>query len=169
MSFVSEFKEFINRGNVMDMAVGVVVGGAFTAIVTSLTTNIIDPLIKFVTGGGGTEISGLVIPVPGSDTGIDFGAFISAIINFLIVAFVLFLVLKAFNKAQNLGGDLTKGLANTVMTKVIGEDGVEKEVEVEMVPPTCPFCLEEIKEGATRCPHCAGALPEPAKPTPKEA
>ena len=167
MSFVSEFKEFINRGNVMDMAVGVVVGGAFTAIVTSLTTDIIDPVIKLLTGG--TEVTGLYIPVPGTDTGIDFSAFISAIINFLIVAFVLFLVVKAFNKAQNLGGDLTKGLASTVMTKVIGEDGVEKEVEVEMVPPTCPFCLEEIKEGATRCPHCAGALPEPAKPTPKEA
>ena len=167
MSFVSEFKEFVNRGNVMDMAVGVVVGGAFTTIVNSLTQDIIQPLINLITGG--TEVSGLIIPVPGMNPGIDFSAFISAIINFLIVAFVLFLVVKAFNKAQNLSGDLTKGLANTMLTKIVGEDGIEKEVEVEMVPPTCPFCLEEIKEGATRCPHCAGALPEPAKPTPKKA
>lgn len=167
MSFVSEFKEFVNRGNVMDMAVGVVVGGAFTTIVNSLTQDIIQPLINLITGG--TEVSGLITPVPGMNPGIDFSAFISAIINFLIVAFVLFLVVKAFNKAQNRSGDLTKGLANTMLTKIVGEDGIEKEVEVEMVPPTCPFCLEEIKEGATRCPHCAGALPEPAKPTPKEA
>lgn len=168
MSLVSEFKEFINRGNVMDMAVGVVVGSAFTAIVASLTSDIVEPAIKLITGGG-TEISGLTIPVPGTDNGIDFSAFLSAIINFLIVAFVLFLVVKAFNKAQNLGGDLTKGLTKTVLTKVVGKDGVEEEVEVEMAPPTCPFCLEEIKEGATRCPHCAGALPEPAKPRAKEA
>ena len=143
MSFVSEFKEFINRGNVMDMAVGVVVGGAFTAIVTSLTTNIIDPLIKFVTGGGGTEISGLVIPVPGSDTGIDFGAFISACINFLIVAFVVFCLVKALNKAKDLSEKLT---------------GAAAEQAAEEPAPVCPFCLEEHKPGATRCPHCGSDL-----------
>ena len=75
----------------------------------------------------------------------------------------MFAVVKAFNKAQNLGGDLSKGL----ISKVAGKDG--EEVEIEMLPPTCPFCLEEIKEGAIRCPHCAGALPEPAAPKPKEA
>ena len=85
--------------------------------------------------------------VPG--TNIDFGAFISAVINFLIVAFVVFLLVKAVNKAQDLG------------SKVLG--GTAKDASKEK-PPVCPYCLEEVKPGATRCPHCAAELPEPAKP-----
>ncbi len=142
--FLSEFKEFINRGNVMDLAVGVIIGGAFTSIVTALTTNIINPLISVIAGGGANTISGLV--VPGTD--IDFGAFISACINFLIVAFVVFMLVKAVNKAQDLGN------------KIVGK---ECACETEKKAPTCPYCLEEVKEGATRCPHCAAAFDEPAK------
>ena len=141
-----EFKEFINRGNVMDLAVAVIIGGAFTAIVTSLTDNIINPLIAVIAGGGADQISGLVVP----GTNIDFGAFISAVINFLIVAFIVFLLVKAVNKAQDLG------------SKVLG---TSKEDEPKEKPPVCPYCLEEVKPGATRCPHCAAELPEPAKPT----
>ena len=96
---LKEFQEFINRGNVMDMAIGVIIGGAFTAIVTSLTDNIINPLIKAVCGGNVGEVSGLVVP----GTEIDFGAFISAVINFLIVAAIVFAMVKALNKAQDLG------------------------------------------------------------------
>lgn len=162
MSLVSEFKEFINRGNVMDMAVGVVVGSAFTGVVTSLTSNVVQPLIDFATGST-NGIPNMSVTVPGTTITFEFSAFISAVINFLLVAIVVFLVVKAFNKAQSLGGDLAKGFVG----KIVGADGLE--VEVEMAPPTCPFCLEEIKEGATRCPHCTGELPEPAKPTPKEA
>lgn len=143
--FIIEFKEFINRGNVMDMAVGVIVGAAFTAIVTSLTNDIINPLIKLVTGGRSAEVAGLTIPVPGSDQPIDFGAFISAIINFLIVAFCVFVMVKAFNKMKDLGKKKSE------------------EEAAEAPAPTCCFCLEEVKEGATRCPHCAAELPEPAK------
>ena len=147
MKFLGEFKEFINRGNVMDLAVAVavavIIGGAFASIVTALTTNIINPLISVVTGGSADTVSGLVVP----GTEIDFGAFISACINFLIVAFVVFLVIKAVNKAQDLGNKIAK-----------------KEKEEEKKPaPTCPFCLEEVKGGATRCPHCAGAFDGPAK------
>ena len=163
MSLVSEFKEFINRGNVMDMAVGVVVGGAFTAIVTSLTGDVVQPLVDFVTGTTEEGIPNLQFTVPGTTITFGFSNFISAVIQFFITAVVVFAVVKAFNKAQNLGGDLSKGL----ISKVAGKDG--EEVEVKMLPPTCPFCLEEIKEGAPRCPHCAGALPEPAAPKPKEA
>lgn len=140
--FLNEFKEFINRGNVMDLAVAVIIGGAFTSIVMALTTNIINPLISVVAGGGADAVSGLVVP----GTEIDFGAFISACINFLIVAFVVFLLVKAVNKAQDLGDKIAK-----------------KEKEEEKPAPTCPFCLEEVKEGATRCPHCAGAFDSPAK------
>lgn len=140
--FLGEFKEFINRGNVMDLAAAVIIGGAFTSIVTELTTNIINPLISVVAGGSADAVSGLVVP----GTEIDFGAFISACINFLIVAFVVFLPIKAVNKVQDLGNKIAK-----------------KEKEEEKPAPTCPFCLEEIKEGATRCPHCAGAFAGLAK------
>ncbi len=140
--FISEFKEFINRGNVMDMAVGVIIGGAFTSIVTALTNNIINPLISMVAGGGAGEISGLV--VPGTD--IDFGAFISACINFLIVAFVVFCLVKAINKAKDLG------------EKIVG--GADGEAGEPESAPVCPFCLEEHKPGATRCPHCGSELPQ---------
>lgn len=140
MSMIDEFKEFINRGNVMDMAVGVIIGGAFTGIVTSLTDDIINPLITLVTGGNGTEIGGLNI------MGMDFGKFISAIINFLIVAFVVFMLVKAINKVQDAAALIAK----------------QKEEEEEAAAPTCPFCLEEVKEGATRCPHCAGVFDAPA-------
>jgi len=141
---VAEFQEFINKGNVMDMAVGIIIGGAFTAIVTALTTNIINPLITVITGGNGTEVGGLVVP----GTAIDFGAFISAIINFLIIALVVFFLVKAVNGARD------------AATKLVGKTEEEEE---EAPAPTCPFCLEEVKEGATRCPHCAGAFDKPAE------
>lgn len=147
MKIIDEFKEFINRGNVMDMAVGVIVGAAFTGIVTSLTNDLINPAIKLFTGDATAGIAGLTIPVPGSEQPIDFGAFISAVINFLIVAFCVFLIVKAFNKMKDLGKKKAEAA----------------EEAAEAAAPTCPFCLEEIKEGATRCPHCAGELPEPAK------
>lgn len=148
--FISEFKEFINRGNVMDLAVGIIIGGAFTAIVTSLTTDIINPLITVIAGGNADTISGLV--VPGTD--IDFGKFLSAIINFLIIALVVFLLIKGINKMQE------------ASTKVLKRN---KDGEAEMLPPVCPFCLEEVKEGATRCCHCAGEFDAPAEPRPAEA
>ncbi len=140
--YIDEFKEFIAQGNVMDMAVGVIIGGAFTAIVTALTNSIINPLITFVTGGG-TDMTGSLV-VPG--TSIDFGAFISAIINFLIVAFIVFNMVKAVNKFKTVAG------------------AQKAEEDAQAAPaPTCPHCLEEVKEGATRCPHCAGEIPGGAK------
>ncbi len=143
MGMVAEFKEFINKGNVMDMAVGVIIGGAFTAIVTSLTDHVINPLITAITGGG-TDMSGTLV-VPGTD--IDFGAFLSAVINFLIVALIVFFLVKAMNKLKSATEALTK----------------KQEEEEAAAAPTCPFCLEEVKEGATRCPHCAGVFDSPAK------
>lgn len=154
MGFVSEFKEFINKGNAMDMAVGVIVGGAFTAIVTSLTNDILNPAIQAVTTSAGVDgkeaLSGLVIPVS-EGVAINFAAFISAIINFFIIALVVFCMVKALNGMKNAG------------KKAVGKNGAEAAEEEAPAAPTCPFCLEEIKEGATRCPHCAGELPAPAK------
>ena len=142
---VAEFKEFIDKGNAMDMAVGVIIGGAFTAIVTALTTNIINPIITVITGGG-TDMAGALV-IPGTE--IDFGAFISACINFLIIAIVVFLMVKGLNSAKDAAAKLAK-------------KNEEEAEEAEEAVPTCPFCLEEVKEGATRCPHCAGEFTEPA-------
>ena len=137
MSYMDEFKEFIAKGNVMDMAVGVIIGGAFTGIVTSLTDNIINPLITTITGGG-TDMAGSLVVA-----GMDFGALISAIINFLIVAFIVFNLVKAVNAFK--------------ATLIKEEEAAEEPA------PVCPHCLEEVKEGATRCPHCAGEIPGGAK------
>jgi large conductance mechanosensitive channel len=123
--FFGEFKKFISRGNVMDMAVGVIVGGAFTAIVTSLTNNILKPIINWIialcVGGNGSiaaytilkagyqvdEAGAVVLGADGkpvidlaNSIYIDWGAFSSAIINFLLVAFILFLILRAFNRVK---------------------------------------------------------------------
>ncbi len=149
---IQEFKEFIDKGNAMDMAVGVVIGGAFTAIVTALTTDIINPLISLLTGGAVGE-DGVALPL--TVAGFNIGGIISAIINFLLIALVVFLMVKSFNSMKNTGQELTAK----------DEEG---EAEPEMNPPACPFCLEEVKEGATRCPHCAGSFAEPAMPTPVE-
>lgn len=100
-SFISEFKEFINRGNVMDLAIGVAVGGAFTAIVKSLVDDIIMPITSLLAGG--LDFSTLAIDIPnifGADTvaHIAYGNFIQNVVNFLIIAFTIFIVIKAMNR-----------------------------------------------------------------------
>ena len=134
MGFVKEFKEFIMRGNVMDLAVGVIIGGAFSAIVTSLVDDVIGPIIGMICGG--IDFSHLAITVGSAELMV--GNFIQAIINFLIVALVLFIIIKAFNKANAL----------------------VKKPEEEAAPTTkiCPFCKSEIALDATRCPHCTSEL-----------
>ena len=139
---MGEFKEFIAKGNVMDMAVGIIVGAAFTAIVTALVDNIITPLIQAGTGGADAATLGLQFEINGAI--IDLGAFIGAIINFLIIAIVIFSIVKAMN---------------TMKARLKKE-----EEEAEAGVPVCPFCLEEVKEGATACPHCASKFDAPIEP-----
>ena len=98
MGIVKEFKEFISKGNVMDLAVGVIIGGAFSDIVTALTEDFINPLIN---GIGGAEIAGRFKIYGGQY--INWGDFLTAVINFLIMAFILFLILKAVNKLMSIG------------------------------------------------------------------
>jgi len=133
--FFSEFKEFISKGNVLDLAVGVIIGGAFSAIVTSLTDNIIKPLINCI---GGAEIQGKIHLI--GDNYIDYGAFISAIINFLIMALIIFCIVKAVNKAMSLGKKK------------------EEEAAAEPVTKICPYCKSEIAIDAAKCPHCTSDL-----------
>lgn len=105
--FLKEFKEFALKGNVMDMAIGVIIGAAFGNIVTSLTDNFINPLIAVCTGGVQKDENGVMQVIGGSFSvnGVDFnyGAFISAVVNFLIIALILFLLIKTVNKAMSLG------------------------------------------------------------------
>ena len=133
-SFMKEFKEFISRGNVMDMAVGIIIGGAFTAIVTSLVEDIITPIIGMI---GGFDFSSFVVTVNNSNIAV--GNFINAVINFLLIALVLFSIIKAMNKAAAI---------------------VKKPEEEEAAPTTkmCPYCKSEIAIEATRCPHCTSQL-----------
>ena len=117
--FFSEFKKFITRGNVIDLAVGVIIGGAFTAIVTALTNNILRPLINWIIYlcGGGEGIAAYTFLVGsaadmGSAIYIDWGAFLSAIINFVLIALVLFLLIKAINKAHSGLSKVKKGFSS---------------------------------------------------------
>ena len=105
--FIEEFKAFALKGNVMDMAIGVIIGAAFGSIVTALTDSFINPLIAVITGGAEKDENGVMQVVGGTFTvrGVEFtyGAFISAIINFLIIALILFCLIKAVNKAMEVG------------------------------------------------------------------
>ena len=96
--FFEEFKAFALKGNMMDMAIGVIIGGAFTSIVTSLTENLINPILGLF---GGTDLSGFVLNLGSVE--LRYGAFITSIINFLIMAFVLFCIVKAMNKLMEMG------------------------------------------------------------------
>lgn len=105
--FLQEFKEFALKGNVMDMAIGVIIGAAFGSIVSALTDNFINPLIAVITGGAEKDENGVMQLVGGKFTiaGVNFnyGAFISAVLNFLIIAIILFCLIKAVNKAMAIG------------------------------------------------------------------
>lgn len=132
--FFNEFKVFIMRGNVLDLAVGVIIGAAFQAIVTSLTDDIISPLLGLF---GGMNFDQYAFTI--GDVSIGYGKFITAIINFLIMAFVIFLIVKLVNKAMTIG----------------------KKPEAEESPKTkkCPYCFSEIDIKATKCPHCTSDIP----------
>ncbi len=152
--FFSEFKDFIMRGNVVDLAVAVIVGGAFQAIVNSFINDLVMPFIGFITGGINFADQFVVLKVPEGVTveGLSaadataagatvwaYGAFITAVINFVIMAFVIFLMVKAINKAQSIG---------------------KKKEEDAPTTKKCPFCCSEIDIKATRCPHCTSEIPE---------
>ncbi|MBR5597344.1 MAG: large-conductance mechanosensitive channel protein MscL [Lachnospiraceae bacterium] len=134
--FINEFKEFISRGNVMDMAVGVIIGGAFTAIVNSLVNDIMMPVLSLLTGG--LDFSKLCIALgegEGAAT-LNYGAFLAAVINFLLIAFVIFMLIKTLNKLSK----------------------KKEETPAPVTTKDCPYCKEKIAIGATKCPHCTSQL-----------
>lgn len=147
---LKEFKEFAVKGNMIDMAVGVIIGGAFSGLVTSLVNSVIMPLLSVFTGK--LDFSQLFIAMDGNHYAtladaeaagasvVAYGSFISQVLNFLIMAFVVFLFVKAMNRMRS----------------------VNKKEEAPAAPTTkkCPYCLSEIPIAATRCPHCTSELEE---------
>ena len=146
---LKEFKEFISKGNVMDLAIGVIIGAAFQAIVTSLVNDMIMPLISLVTGN--IDFSDMSVKV-GQAT-IKYGNFITSIINFLIIAFVIFMMVRYINKLDKMSkANLMK------LSEKMGVKNGEDEDEVEPETKLCPYCLSEIPYKATRCSHCTSEL-----------
>ena len=138
--FFGEFKAFISRGNVMDLAVGVIIGGAFQKIVTSLVGDIITPLLGIFGSRDFSDMVWVIREAVGDDPGlaVKYGAFITAVIDFVIMAFIIFLLIKGINRL-------------TAFTK---------KPEPEAAPTTkqCPYCCSEIAIDATRCPHCTSEV-----------
>jgi large conductance mechanosensitive channel len=131
--FFSEFKEFAMRGNVIDMAVGIVVGGAFKGIVDSLVNDIITPIVGIVAN---KDLSNHVFMI--GDVAIKYGSFLSAVINFILMAFVIFIMIKFINKIKRLGK--------------------KEEAETATTTKVCPYCKNEVPIEATRCGHCTSVL-----------
>lgn len=157
--FIAEFKKFIMRGNVIDLAVGVIIGGAFQAIVNSLVNDVVSPVISLATKGINFADKFILLSKPAEDVTIttveqakelgvatlNYGSFITAVINFLIMATVIFCLVKAINK--------------------VSEIGKKKEEEPAPAAPTtkvCPFCKSEISIEAVKCPHCTSDIPADA-------
>ncbi len=149
----SEFKKFAFKGNVMDMAVGVMIGAAFQSIVSSLVNDIFMPLFglifntatlnsKYIILKGADLVTGGMTAAEATAAGasvLTYGAFIAAIINFVLIAVIVFFIVKLINKLKTLGH----------------KDEIE---EVKPEPRLCPYCKNEVAEDATRCPHCTSML-----------
>ncbi len=162
--FLKEFKEFALRGNVMDLAVGVIIGGAFQKIVTSVINDLIMPWIGLLLGGVNFNDRFLILRLPeGVDraqvtstavaaelgvTTFNYGSFLTAVLDFLIMAFVIFLLVKGINKLTSL----------------------HKKEEAPKAPTTrvCPYCRSTVDIKASRCPHCTSELP-PVEEEPEKA
>ncbi len=151
--FFEEFKKFIMRGNVIDLAVGVIIGGAFQAIVNSLVNDIVSPVLSLATKGINFADKFVVLTMDevsfataeaAKEAGyatLNYGSFITAIINFLVMAFVIFMLVKGINK--------------------IAELGKKKEAQEEApITKACPYCKSEISVEAVKCPHCTADIPE---------
>ena len=146
---IGEFKEFISRGNVVDLAVGVMIGAAFKAIVDSVVNDLISPIIGIIFKSDFTQLKLVLkeavladdgVTVAAEEVAIRYGAFIMAVVNFLIIALILFIMVKMINSARSIG---------------------KKKVEEEVVEPTtkiCPYCKSEVPIDATRCAHCTSEL-----------
>lgn len=131
--FLQEFKNFALKSNVMALAVGIIIGGAFQGVVSSLTENILSPILGLFVG---SNFDILVLDI--FSVSIRYGAFITSVVNFIILAFIVFLMVKGMNKLAFIG---------------------KKETGASLPARTCPYCKTELHEEATRCPACTSQLP----------
>ncbi len=153
--FFADFKAFISKGNILDMAVGVVVGGAFSKIVSSLVADIINPLVGLATGNVALSdmkyilqpeiIDEATLEVTQAEIVLNYGNFLQMIIDFLIIAFSIFVILRIMMNAQK------------KLDSLKHKEAVE-EAPAEPTTKVCPFCQSEISIKATRCPHCTSEL-----------
>lgn len=148
---LKEFKEFALKGNIIDMAIGVIIGGAFQKIVSSLVNDIIMPALAIFTGK--VDFSDLVITVGNSS--IKYGSFITTIVDFLIIAFSIFIAIRTINKLNDKAKENLDKVShkNKIFKKNKAKDTVE-----EPTTKICPFCFSEINIKATKCPHCTSDL-----------
>ncbi|NBK97419.1 MAG: large conductance mechanosensitive channel protein MscL [Erysipelotrichia bacterium] len=146
-NFINEFKAFVVRGNVLDLAVAVIIGGAFQKIISSMVNDMIMPIVTLCTGGidftnwfialNGEHYATLAKAQEAGASTINYGVFLTEVISFIIMAFVIFLMVKTMNHLASLN---KKEEVQVVSTKV------------------CPYCKSEIDKGASRCPHCTSQL-----------
>lgn len=160
---LNEFKKFAMRGNIMDLAVGVIIGGAFQKIVTSLVNDIIMPSISVITGK--VDYSNLSITIGNSS--IKYGAFLTSVIDFLIIAFSIFIMIKYINKMNSKLEEINEKNKENVkqskfFKKIKKKLNIKEEKKEEPAPATktCPYCFSEINIKATRCPNCTSILEE---------
>jgi large conductance mechanosensitive channel len=161
-----EFKEFATKGNVIDLAIGVIIGTGFQSIVNSLVNDVIMPVVSIFTGK--IDFNDMMITVGG--TSIKYGSFITNVVNFFLMAFCVFLLVRYVNKFNKKLEAKSKELNKKIEkeSKFFKKHKKNKKKEEEAPAPTtkvCPFCLSEINIKATRCPHCTSILEEP---TPKK-
>lgn len=135
--FLNEFKEFAVKGSVINLAIGVIIGAAFQSVVSSLTENILSPIIGLFTG---SNFDALQIEFLGVT--LKYGAFITSVINFVIMAFVVFLMVRAMNKIMSIGK--------------------KPDAPADPTTRTCPYCMSEVNLKATRCPACTSELKQAA-------
>ena len=133
-TFLDEFKQFAFRGNVFDLAIGVIMGAAFQGIISSLTTNLLSPILGLFAG---KNLSNLYVEILG--TQLMYGAFITSVIDFIIMALVIFLIVKSINK---------------MATKKSCEPAAEEAPTTKQ----CPYCISTIDINAKRCPCCTSEL-----------
>ena len=148
---LKEFKEFALKGNIIDMAIGVIIGGAFQKIVSSLVNDIIMPALAIFTGK--VDFSDLVITVGNSS--IKYGSFITTIVDFLIIVFSIFIAIRTINKLNDKAKENLDKVShkNKIFKKKLTQDTTQ-----EPTTKICPFCFSEINIKATRCPHCTSDL-----------
>lgn len=149
---LKEFKEFAMKGNVMDMAIGVIIGGAFQKIVTSLVNDIIMPAIAVFTGK--VDFSDLVFTIGNSS--IKYGSFITTIVDFLIIAFSIFIAIRVITKLNDRTKENMEKMAKN--NKFFKNKKKKEEPKPEPTTKVCPYCLSEINIKASRCPHCTSEL-----------